>query len=159
MELPWELIRAVPGVYLNDDYEVVLVDGRALGPGNAADVRWTGSGWRFRLLGSRRVEWLGDLLHEVGHVVLGHVSKAEPSEPRPATLDSLVGAVLSGALTQEEAARRAGDELSAAVLRIVLQHEEEAEAWARRELERWRRILAGVLDTKENTNGEVVGKI
>lgn len=143
MDVPFELIRAIPSIYIADGYEVVLVDGRALGPGNAADVRWTGSGWRFRLLGSRRAEWLGDLLHEVGHVVLGHLSKAEPSEPRPATLDSLVGAVLSGALTQEEAARRAGDEL-AAVLRIVLQHEEEAEAWAAKELERWRKILKEV---------------
>jgi len=74
-------------------------------------------------------------------VVLGHLSKGEPSKPRPPELDELVQSVLAGSMTTEEAAERAGDDLAAHTLCILIANEKAAEAWARRELARWRRIL------------------
>ena len=113
-DLAHHLVRLLPGVYLREPYQVLLED-PATGLGH---VGWSGGRWVIRL--SPRLRGRGLLhvcLHEVGHVVLGHVLPEEG------------GRVHQG---------RPPDQAERAFIRALRrQWEEEATRWADRELPRW----------------------
>ena len=115
----WRLLEAVPGAYLGGEtYTVKALDlGRdavAIGGRTQGRVYWTGDGWRFEV-DPRAGYPLESLLHEVGHVVLGHTARVAEGPPAP------LGA-----------ADRAWVRSQASEVR-----EREADTWAEREVRRW----------------------
>jgi len=106
----------------------------------ASDVRWddANKSWLIRLDPRRREHWLHDALHEVAHVLLGHVAKEPPDEWR--RFEELATKIVDGELAEDEAlahlkeARRLSWE-------IREQQESEADAWAAREAEKYRAVF------------------
>jgi hypothetical protein len=109
------LARLLPACYLREPYQVLLEDP---GAGLLGHVSWADGRWTIRL--SPRLRGRGLLrvaLHEVGHVVLGHVAPGEG------------GRVHQG---------RPLDPAEQAYIRALQrQWEEEANEWADRELPGW----------------------
>ena len=114
-DLAHHLVRLLPGVYLREPFEVLFEDP---GGGVLGRVLWGNNRWTIRL--SPRLRGgalLRVALHEVGHVVLGHVVPEEG------------GRVHQG---------RPPDPTEQAFIRALRrQWEEEATRWADRELPRW----------------------
>jgi hypothetical protein len=117
-DLAHHLVRLLPSHYLREPYQVLLED-PATGLGR---VGWSGGRWVIRL--SPRLRGgalLRVALHEVGHVVLGHVVPEEGGRAHQG---------------------RPPDPAEQAFIRALRrQWEEEATRWADRELPRW---LAGL---------------
>lgn len=120
-----EALRGVAAVYVKDPHLVVWADLRAdaaaIGGWTAARAFWTAEGWRFEV-DPRNGDPLANLLHEVGHIRLGH------TRPRPVAADEPAPGPIA---TQAE--------VEGILASISLGWERDADAWADRELARWER--------------------
>jgi hypothetical protein len=114
-DLAHHLVRLLPGVYLREPYQVLLEDP---GAGLLGCVGWSGGRWTIRLSPRLRGGALLHVaLHEVGHVVLGHVLPEEG------------GRVHQG---------RPPDQAEQGLVRLLrAEWEREADKWASEKLPTW----------------------
>jgi len=118
----------------------------------AADMRGGGGGaFRIRIANDRRPFWLDDTMHELGHIVLGHVApyktKTELSDD-PYT-KGLARRVLAGELLHSEAMKKLGDyvaRLDARIREIRAANEREANVWAELRVGPWRPLYQAALE-------------